>query len=36
LLHLLTAGFGTERTKKDVRFSNRPVEVKRFQTIHAL
>src|SRR5262245_42633099 len=38
LLRLLTAAFGTKRTcplsSVDVRFSNRPFRVKRFQTIH--
>ena len=37
LLRLLTAALGTKRTYRDhllvVRFSNRPIEVKRFQTI---
>ena len=34
LLQLLTAGFGTNATSRDVGFSNRPFGVKRFQTIH--
>src|SRR5262245_60970551 len=38
LLHLLRSAYGTKRTWRSkaayVRFSNRPFEVKRFQTIH--